>query len=229
MKLQCLTDKGTTSRENQDNYWSVIAEVDGCETGVVCLCDGMGGLKNGGEASKIVVQSVKDYLSKGFDFDGVLSILNEANNKVFMIGGDSKESMMGTTCSLLMLSNGSYRVYHVGDSRVYLLRSGVPYRLTEDHSAVVALNIDKEKEPKKWLKYRSKLTRCIGARSTVKIECYEGIYLPGDTFVVCSDGVWHLFDDIKLSDGLIEDLQGLLHRCMENGEKDNLTICVLRI
>lgn len=229
MYLQTLTDKGNSRNENQDNFWSVIAEVDGIETGVVCICDGMGGLKNGGEASRIVAQSVKDYISKSFDFNGLKAVFEQSNSKIHSIGGASKETMMGTTCSVLMVSNGDYKIIHVGDSRVYLLRNGKSYRITEDHSAVVALKIDRVKEPERFMQYRSKLTRCIGAKGTVKLDTYEGKYLPGDTFFLCSDGVWHTFDEHPLTDGDLEDLQALFERCMSEGENDNLTACILRI
>lgn len=229
MELSTLTDAGISGRENQDNYWSITALVDDVEHGVVCLCDGMGGLKNGGEASRIVAQSVKDYISKNFDFDGLCSVIEEANTKINSMGGSSKETMMGTTCSILMVSDGTYKVLHVGDSRVYLLRGGKSYRITEDHSAVVALKIDRVKEHEKWLKYRSKLTRCIGAKESVKYDIYEGAYLPGDMFFLCSDGVWHMFDDDPLTDAKVFDLRKLLDTCMSLGERDNLTACVLRV
>lgn len=229
MNLQTLTDKGRLRAENQDNYWSAIAEVDGVEYGIVCICDGMGGLKNGGDASRIVAKSVKDYIVENFDFDGLQDVLIEVNKRVNSIGGSSKETMMGTTCSILMVSDGVYRVLHVGDSRVYLLRGGKSYRITEDHSAVVALHIDRQKEPEKWLKYRSKLTRCIGAKESVIPDYYEGKYIPGDIFFLCSDGVWHTFDNNPLVEGDLEDLHILFDRCMFEGESDNLTACVLRI
>lgn len=229
MNLQTLTDRGNARNENQDNFWSVIADVDGVETGVVCLCDGMGGLKNGGEASRIVAQSVKDYISKNFDFDGLKSVFEESNTKVHSIGGASRETMMGTTCSVLMVADGVYKVIHVGDSRVYLLRNGKSYRITEDHSAVVVLKIDRLAEPDRFLQYRSKLTRCIGAKDTVKADFYEGRYLPGDMFFLCSDGVWHTFDDHPLTEADLTDLHALFKRCISEGETDNLTACVLRI
>ena len=229
MELSTITDAGISGKENQDNYWSIVAMVNDVEHGAVCICDGMGGLKNGGDASRIVTQSVKEYVSKNFEFEGLKSVLEEANRKINSIGGSSKETMMGTTCSLLMVSDGVYRILHVGDSRVYLIRGGKAYRITEDHSAVVALKIDRVKEPEKWLKYRSKLTRCIGAKEFVKIDEYEGRYLPGDVFFLCSDGVWHLFDNIPLDNSSLTNLRELLDRCISTGERDNLTACVLRV
>lgn len=79
------------------------------------------------------------------------------------------------------------------------------------------------------MKYRSKLTRCIGAKEVVKPATYEGRYLPGDMFFLCSDGVWHTFDDRPLTEKDLVDLQALFERCMSEGESDNLTACVLRI
>ena len=229
MELITLTDAGITGRENQDNFWSAIAEVDGVEYGVVCLCDGMGGLKNGGEASRIVAQSVKDYVSKNFEFDGLKAVIEESNSKVHSIGGSDRSTMMGTTCSILMVSDGVYNVLHVGDSRVYLLRDGRAYRITEDHSAVVALKIDRNKEPERYMKFRSKLTRCVGAKEIVKPDFYHGMYIPGDIFFLCSDGVWHIFEDDPLTEAKIGDLRLLLDRCMADGETDNLTACILRV
>lgn len=229
MRLRCLTDKGGVRKENQDNYWSVIAKVDGRDCGVVCLCDGMGGLKNGGDASKIAVNSIRRYVTKNFDFVGLKSVIEQANSSIYSIGGDSRDSMMGTTCTVLMCEDGVYRILHVGDTRVYLLRNGNSYRLTDDHSAVSEFKIDKVKDPALWKKYRNKLTRCLGAKSTVVVEEYTGRYLDGDVFLVCSDGCWHLFDEEPLTLSVIGNLENLFSRCKMSGETDNITACVLSV
>lgn len=229
MKIFSLTDKGMSRHENQDNYWSAIAMVDDTETCVACICDGMGGLKNGGEASKLVIQGVKDCAKSSFSINDFKTVIEESNNKIYSMSNGSKSSLMGTTCSLLRLSEGKYEILHVGDSRVYIIRDGVANRLTKDHSAVVALNIDKKKEPEKWLKYRSKLTRCVGAKDTVSLDTYKGSYLEGDTFFLCSDGVWHLFEDVPLTNDYISDLSNLFKECIESGELDNLTAIVVKV
>lgn len=227
MKLNTLTDKGMSRSENQDNYWSAIANVNNAECCIACICDGMGGLNNGKEASRVVSQRVRDYSVSNFDFSGLSDVIREANKWLYSLGGNSKETMMGTTCSILYAGEGVYKILHVGDSRVYKLHNGEPTQITEDHSAVVALKIDRVKEPDKWLKYRSKLTRCVGARESVNMSYYEGTYSEGDVFVLCSDGVWHLFDSEPLSAESIADLNSLFDRCMSRGETDNLTAIAL--
>lgn len=229
MKLHTLTDIGKSRKENQDNYWSALLEVNGVETGVICLCDGMGGLNNGGYASRLVVKAVKDYILSDFVFDGVGSIIKDVNNRIYGMSKGDKNKVMGTTCTLLVCHGGTYNICHIGDSRAYKLSKGKSTQLTVDHSAVKEYGVTKQNNPVLWEKYKNKLTRCIGAKDGIELDYYTGTYSKGDSFFLCSDGCWHYFDDNNLDVDTISDLKSLFNACMAVGERDNLTAGVLCI
>lgn len=228
MTINSLTDIGIKRKENQDNYWSALLTVDGQEAGVICLCDGMGGMNNGGLASKIVVEAVRDYIKTDIDFDGLREVIQQANTTIYEIGSD-EQSPMGTTCTILLCYNGRYQILHVGDTRCYLLRSTSFEPLTKDHSALKKYGITKKENEKLYNKYKNKLIRCIGAKPSVQLDYLEGEYQDEDTFFVCSDGLWHYLDDYDYYAEELFDLPELIKKCINSGETDNITAGILRI
>lgn len=228
MKINTLTDIGIKRKENQDNYWAAILDVDGNEAGVICLCDGMGGLNNGGLASKIVVEDVRDYFKDNIDFDGLGAVLRKANKKIYDIA-NSEGARMGTTCTILLCYDGNYKIMHVGDSRCYLLRNHSFNVLTHDHSALAKYKIKKKDNPVLYKKYKNSLTRCIGVKLEVQTDYCEGTYSEGDTFLCCSDGLWHYFEDVEFREEDLLRLPELVKSCIKCGETDNITVGLLNI
>lgn len=229
MRIDSLTDIGVKRKDNQDNYWSAVLDVNGSEAGVVCICDGMGGLNNGGLASKMVVEAVRSHILDNFDFSSVESILSKVNLDILSMSDGDKSKLMGTTCTVLLCYRGTYSIYHIGDSRAYKVNSSASELLTVDHSAVKEYNIRKKENPGLWNKYKNKLTRCIGVKDKIVLDYYTGEYTKGDAFLLCSDGCWHLFDDVVLTKDLVLNLPSLIKSCIANGETDNITVGVLHI
>ena len=229
MKLISLTDIGVKRRENQDNYWSALLSVDGEEAGVICMCDGMGGLNSGGLASKMVASAVRDYLKTSIDFYGLKDVIEQANKSIYELSNGDKSAVMGTTCTVLLCYQGKYRILHVGDSRCYLLSNHEFNALTVDHSAIKQYGITKEKSELLYKRYKNSLTRCIGVKPEVTLDYYEGNYSKGDSFLVCSDGLWHYLEDYDYFEEDLFDLKGLVQKCMDSGETDNITVGVLTV
>lgn len=229
MKLISLTDIGVKRRENQDNYWSALLSVDGEEAGVICMCDGMGGLNSGGLASKMVASAVRDYLKTSIDFYGLKDVIEQANKSIYELSNGDKSAVMGTTCTVLFCYQGKYRILHVGDSRCYLLSNHEFNALTVDHSAIKQYGITKEKSELLYKRYKNSLTRCIGVKPEVTLDYYEGNYSEGDSFLVCSDGLWHYLEDYDYFEEDLFDLKGLVQKCMDSGETDNITVGVLTV
>ena len=229
MKLISLTDIGVKRRENQDNYWSALLSVDGGEAGVICMCDGMGGLNSGGLASKMVASAVRDYLKTSIDFYGLKDVIEQANKSIYELSNGDKSAVMGTTCTVLLCYQGKYRILHVGDSRCYLLSNHEFNALTVDHSAIKQYGITKEKSELLYKRYKNSLTRCIGVKPEVTLDYYEGNYSEGDSFLVCSDGLWHYLEDYDYFEEDLFDLKGLVQKCMDSGETDNITVGVLTV
>jgi hypothetical protein len=98
---------------------------------------------------------------------------------------------MATTVALLLVAGSRAFVAHVGDSRVYLLRSGVLHLLTEDHSLANDMRrrgrtID---AGSMMAQYREALTRALGVLDQAQVDLLDLEVLAGDRFVLCSDGV----------------------------------------
>lgn len=229
MRLISLTDIGVKRKENQDNYWSALLSVDGEDAGVICMCDGMGGLNSGGLASRMVASAVRDYLKTSIDFYGLKDVIEHANKSIYELSNGDKSAVMGTTCTVLLCYNGKYRILHVGDSRCYLLSNHEFNVLTVDHSAIKQYGITKEKSELLYKRYKNSLTRCIGVKPEVTLDYYEGNYSEGDSFLVCSDGLWHYLEDYDYFEEDLFDLKGLVQKCMDSGETDNITVGVLTV
>lgn len=227
MNIQSVTDIGSTRRENQDNYWSALLNTDGSETGIVCICDGMGGLDNGGLASSIAVKTVRDCILEGTDFEELYNVLSQVNKNIYSLS--SEGNRMGTTCTVLYCKEGKYSLLHVGDSRCYHIYDNSVEQVTEDNSVIAEYGITKENNRSLYEKYKSKLTRCLGVKPDVEISRYNGNYKDGESFLLCSDGFWHYFEESGKSLRL-ENLEECIRDCMDvYGEQDNITACLLYV
>jgi protein phosphatase len=227
--LDSISDIGVRRKDNQDSYWSALAMVDDTETGILCVCDGMGGLENGALASRIAVEAISNAFKSGVDFSKISNVISEANQKIYDIGQD-EDVKMGTTCTVIQVCEGKWEIFHVGDSRCYKIgRDGSMKLLTIDHSAVKQLGITAKSDPIKYKKYKNSLTRCLGIKEEVKADHYKGSYDRGDSFVVCSDGMWHLFEKDVFRGGVeFDNLNRLVEKCIKYGETDNITCTVIR-
>ena len=229
MEIYTLTDKGDMRRDNQDNYWSAVLDVNGEEAGVVCLCDGMGGLDNGELASRAVIQAIRKYILSDFDFGGIIGILTKINSSIKKYSENTPNKRMGTTCTLIVCYRGRYKICHIGDSRAYLIRNGNASLLTSDHSVLNVYGITKSENPDMWEKYKSKLTRCIGVKDEIQPDVYQGVYQEGDYFFLCSDGCWHYLEDYGFRMDTLVDLSSLFKAIRVYGETDNITAGILNI
>lgn len=227
MNLQSVSDIGVKRKDNQDNYWAAITKVDGSDCGIICVCDGMGGLNDGGLASSIVVKAVKEGYVSGVPFKELEGVLQNANSIIYQKASSSNEKM-GTTCTIVEAMEGRYRLLHIGDSRCYRIsKKGGFDILTTDHSALKVYDLSPEKDYNMWKKYKNALTRCIGVKARIKMDYREGSYNKGDRFLVCSDGMWHLFEKDCFSIEDLDDVKALVSKAIREGEKDNITCCII--
>ena len=219
MKIQGFTDIGVRYKNNQDTYLVMRLNVDGVESCLLLLCDGMGGLEDGSFASQSVVKAIRDLCKSGnLSKESVLEAINNVN-AMLLEKYSSIGKQCGTTCSLLLLSEGSYWGYHIGDSRLYHFRGSNYKILTEDHTA---LNLKRKRgeviTPEIERRYRSTLSRCIGVVKNPRVDYVEGNYSVGEVFVACSDGFWHYWD---MS---LENLEDTIEMVKSKGERDNISV-----
>src|SRR6185295_15957555 len=102
----------------------------------------MGGHSGGEVASSIAVDVITRayYESRQSPRDALKEAFEIANQKIYQAAiADKALEGMGTTCTALVVCGEQAFAAHVGDSRLYLLRAGEIYLMTEDHSAVVEM------------------------------------------------------------------------------------------
>lgn len=178
--------------ENQDSYgWQ-----DTSFGYLVTVCDGMGGGPGGKTASTIAVKEIVAGISEANMDEEIPNIIIKAirrANMAIIEAGNNNEKLkgMGSTATVLLISEKSAFVAHVGDSRVYQLRGSKKVFRTFDHSMVfdmVSQGIITEEQAR--LSAQSNvITRALGITPDVEVELHEVSYEKGDRFVLCSDGI----------------------------------------
>ena len=146
---------------------------------------------------------------------------------------------MGTTTSALLISGDRGFIAHVGDSRIYMLRAGQVVQLTEDHSLVNELirrgRVTKESfETSPYKAYKNAVTRAVGVYETVQGDTIDFEILPGDQFLLCSDGLHAYLNDARIIDMLKgDDVKALPKKLVDmanaGGGHDNITAVVVRV
>ena len=239
------TDTGRRRANNEDNMISVLPEDPGmlARKGVLLIvADGLGGHDKGEVASEMVVNEVsKRYYEDEGNDDVVASLLQaiqQANEAVYTgsITGGMTERVMGTTCTATVLLDDHAYIMNVGDSRAYLVRQDEVRQVSQDHSWVAEqvragiLTAEQARGPVQ----RTVITRCMGAHMNVEVDVFKEMLQPGDTLVLCSDGLSNMVSDEEI--GVIvrqhtpqENATHLVALANEHGGPDNITVVVARI
>ena len=120
---------------------------------------------------------------------------------------DPSRAGMGTTITAAMLNAESDEVAigHVGDSRAYRLRKGKLELLTRDHSLVEEMRRKGQitDEQAEGHPQRSIITRALGPEAEVDVDVQTVQALPGDVFLLCSDGLTTMIDEARIEGLLI--------------------------
>ncbi len=189
---------GMRRANNQDNLAAVPAanETQFKSQGHLFLvADGMGGHLGGEKASELAVQIVPLTFAKNIHQGAALALrmaLQDANGSIKRRGNEAIHFYnMGTTCSVLALREEGAWVGHVGDSRVYRIRSKNIDQITFDHSFLWETARIRKVPPERIKDVmQNKILRCLGPDQMVEVDI-EGPHplRPGDTFLLCSDGL----------------------------------------
>lgn len=230
------TDVGRKRSANEDSMGSAITQ-----NGLVSVvCDGMGGHVGGATASKIAIATILENLNNVYYNDPRIAIgesIDKANKAILQKTLEQPElTGMGSTCVLLLVRDGKVYIGHVGDSRIYLVRSKRIVQLTKDHSYVQMLvdygQITKEEaenHPRK-----NEITNALGIRNMSPATVADDAIIPeaGDCFVLCSDGLSGMVSDEAICKIISrqsemnaqERIDRLVALANENGGVDNITI-----
>lgn len=229
------TDVGKRRAANEDSMGNAIT-INGL---VSVVCDGMGGHVGGATASKIAVNSILDNLSNNFYDDPRIAIGESIDiaNKAILKEAEARPELsgMGSTCVLLIVRGGKVYIGHVGDSRIYLIRSKNIIQLTKDHSYVQML-VDRgeitaqeaEHHPRK-----NEITNALGIPNMTPASVADDAIIPeaGDCFLLCSDGLSGMVPNNVINKivsrqaemNAQDRVNRLIELANENGGVDNIT------
>ena len=240
------TDVGK-KREHNEDYLLQVPDL-----GLYMVCDGMGGHAGGEVASETAARTVRQHIESnrqvmqawdgsGPARDNLLRLVDEAvqlaSQTVYGIATSERgKAGMGTTLTMVLVVKDVGVMAHVGDTRLYMLRAGRMHQLSEDHTYVnemVRRGMATVEVAKKG-PYANVITRAVGIQATVRADTLLFDILPGDTLLLCSDG---LSKHVEGTDELARQLgseaassaaQRLVDVANARGGLDNITALVLR-
>lgn len=232
VRYAARTHVGRVRKLNED---SILPLPD---IGVFTVADGMGGHEGGDFASQTLVSRIAS-IPPGHDAGGLMRAVRSAilaAHDEIAAEGAQRGVTMGTTVVSLILTDGHFACFWVGDSRLYLCRTGHVEQLTEDHSLVAELVRAGQIHPEEAELHpkANVITRAVGVGESLDIDKLRGTLQKGDRFLLCSDGVSRYAGPGVLADILtnmsIESIaDALIDLALERGGEDNASVIVLEI
>jgi PPM family protein phosphatase len=235
-------------RTNNEDCFRIVSPLN-----LFVLADGMGGEAHGEVASALAVETVVKHCIEGDENSSaallgeakpdltpksrrLLSAIHLANQKVFHSAEEHPERQgMGATLTTAWVDGAQLSVGHVGDSRVYLLRTGQLQQLTSDHSLVAEqvrrglLTVTEAEQSN----LQSVLLRALGTQPQVEVDVEEVVLFPGDVLLLCSDGLTRMVTEPEIAGTLQAEpipqraAEKLVHLANESGGIDNVTVIVV--
>lgn len=204
--------------------------------GLLAVADGVGGERAGELAATVAISELLSLADAPVGLPRLMRAFEVANRTVLAMAERHPERAgMATTLTAAALHDGMVAVVHAGDSRAYRLRSGRLEALTQDHSFGGELARSGLLSPEEAARHpmRSVLTRCLGHAPRLQVDAWQQPLLPGDVYVLCSDG---LTDVVKPDELCLlasdEDLDAaaerLVEAALEAGAPDNVTVVLAR-
>lgn len=230
-----ISHTGKVRSNNQDSGY--------CGSNLFVVADGMGGHAGGDVASSLAIHRLKDLdrpFTSNADAERALreGIADTATELIDTVARRPELAGMGTTVSALMMVEDYAVIAHIGDSRLYLYRDDALTQITADHTFVQRL-VDSGRITPEEARYhprRSVLMRVLGDMDPdPEVDTFIMPTLPGDRWLICSDGLSGVVDDAHtakvlgqgLAPGRTADL--LLKQALDGGAPDNVTVVLVDV
>jgi len=225
------THRGMVREQNED------AIAIAAKSGLAIVADGMGGYNAGEVASRLAADFLMTHLvedlaqlrdgparsTTGPDHSHRMlhallrARIDGANEAIIDVASREPECEgMGTTLAMLLFSQDAATTLHLGDSRVYRMRNGVLALLTRDHSLLqeqIDAGLVTLRDARASLN-RNFVTRALGVDLVAEPEISDHALVPGDLYLICSDGLPDMLSDEEIFDVL------RMHFGEEDGEAD---------
>lgn len=238
----CVAQHQGDRQEQQDRV-ALIPHPKGGGVALAVVADGMGGHTGGALAAQQVVHTARNNLAAfSAREESAQSMLESSLNEAHMLIKASRfmnEKDPHSTAVMLLLQPGKVSWVHCGDSRLYRFRGDRPTFHTTDHSYVEQLVARGKITPEQALVHpnRNILITSLGGNETPRIDYGESNDLQaGDSFLLCSDGLWGYFGDAELG-GVVsaysarEGSELLVNRARSraHGEGDNVSVVIIKL
>ncbi|MDP2031046.1 MAG: protein phosphatase 2C domain-containing protein [Thiobacillus sp.] len=244
LEIAAKTDPGVLRTLNED---SIATDA---ELRLLVLSDGMGGYQCGNVASSITTQVIVEGLTQGLKDTLhhnsavaalIENVVKRANRAIYLEGTKRAESgqeqTMGSTLALLVFQYNHLTLAHVGDSRIYRLREQHLELMTHDHS-LLQEQIDQgilSAEAAATSHNRHLVTRGLGLQAEVEVTLNACEALPGDLYLLCSDGLNDMVDNADI-ERVLNSLQAnlplaasqLVMIANDNGGEDNISVILAK-
>lgn len=228
------TDTGKVRARNEDAFLALP------EQGLWVVADGMGGHQNGALASRLIIEHLAELPEGSLDqrLVNVRQCLHRLNHRLgqeLTVTAERTDTVIGSTVVALLLEGERAVCVWAGDSRCYLWRGSRLYQLSRDHSLVQQLIDEQGLAPQEAARHPAAhaLTRAVGASETLQLDILELDVLPGDVFLLCSDGLYQGVpaDELGACLNLPSPhlaVERLFQRALDGPARDNLSAVVIR-
>ncbi|MDB5818268.1 MAG: protein phosphatase [Rhizobacter sp.] len=237
------TDTGRARTNNED---SVATDES---SGLVALADGMGGYNAGEVASQMATEFICTELGRWLqeaaesatdaDVRRALDIcVDNANRAIFNSANSNPQyAGMGTTLVVGVFRENRLVMGHVGDSRGYRFRGGRLMQITRDHS-LLQEQLDAgliTAEQAAFSSNKNLVTRAVGVEDTVLLETHLHDVMPGDIYLLCSDGLSDMLSDeaiahvLRGAPAIADAGAALVDAANDAGGKDNIAVILVRV
>ncbi|MFN3198818.1 MAG: Stp1/IreP family PP2C-type Ser/Thr phosphatase [Bradymonadia bacterium] len=241
-----VTDVGRVRDHNEDAWMAMP------RGGVFVVADGMGGHASGEVASQLAVEAVRNQFETRPTFNTqqgqgswvtqsalyLADAVRIANQEILASARVRPDyEGMGTTVVAIWVHQHIAHVAHVGDSRVYHLRGGRLTQITWDHSLVneyLRLGVLQPHEASSF-PYKNVIVRALGLSPNVAVDVEQVDLMPGDRFLLCTDGLTDLVSDESIRQRLITcrrpnvAARVLTEDALAAGGHDNITAMVVDV
>jgi serine/threonine protein phosphatase PrpC len=239
------TDIGRVRANNEDAFLAEELLHSGFILG--CVIDGVGGYEGGEVAAAITKDCIKRNLfnvtAAGL-IPRMIGTLKLANEEIYTRKQlDVSLEKMACVLTLVIadVKNNKFYYVHVGDTRLYLLRDKVLVKITQDHSFVGFLEDSGRLTESAAMSHpkRNEINQALGFTSTDTLkedffESGESPFLPGDTLLICSDGLTDRIDKEQMTSILIQHQSlnaataTLINAANDAGGHDNITVVLVK-
>jgi serine/threonine protein phosphatase PrpC len=237
-----ITDTGKVRSNNEDTF--IVQTFANDRFIVACVIDGVGGYAGGEVAARIAHDAILEHLkNKPDDLVGLMkSAIGAANEAIYnekMVNKANEQMACVLTLAIVDISNNKFYYSHVGDTRLYLYRDQSLVKITRDHSFVGFVEDSGRLSEEAAMRHpkRNEINKALGFDAYIRVDDYietgESPFLPGDSILLCSDGLSDMIGNSAMSailnsnKNLSAKAKSLVQAANEAGGKDNITVVLV--